>query len=82
VILKERVRSYKKGVNFLESSGFPLLSWCSGRLIPELKNDAWKHRFSRSMREFSLFNGSFHFYHDVWRDGVHFMGCFLCVLQF
>jgi len=33
-------------------------------------------------QEFSLFNGSFHLYHDIWRDGIHFMGSFCVFCNF
>jgi hypothetical protein len=34
------------------------------------------------MMEFSLFNSSFYLYHDIWRDWVHFMGCFCVFCNF
>ena len=34
------------------------------------------------MMEFSLFNCGFHFYHDIWRDGVHLMGSFCVFCNF
>jgi hypothetical protein len=32
--------------------------------------------------EFSLFNGCFYLYHDIWRDRVHFMGSFCVFCNF
>jgi len=34
------------------------------------------------MMEFSLFDSSFHLYHDIWWDGVHFMGSFCVFCNF
>jgi hypothetical protein len=32
--------------------------------------------------KFSRFNCSFHFYHDIWWNGVHLMGCFCVFCNF
>jgi len=34
------------------------------------------------MMEFSFFNCGFYLYHDIWRDGVHFMGSFCVCCNF